>query len=131
MRMFMMKTTSRLTLAALLAMLAFALPAAAQSVDSIADVAAKFDDAPRPLKTKAPRYPEKLRAQGVSGAVVVVLVIDEAGKVMAAEASKASHDEFREPAVLAVREWTFVPAKVAGKAVRARVNIPVTFSLEG
>lgn len=127
----MMKTSRPLLTCLLLACLALTLPAQAQSVDEIPGIAAKIDVTPKPLKTKAPRYPEKLRAQGITGAVVVLLVVDEQGKVLAAEAAKATREEFREPAVSAVREWTFVPAKADGKAVRARVSIPVTFSLEG
>ena len=107
-----------------------ALPARAETVDSVPDVVAKFDVPPRPLKTKPPAYPAKLREEGVTGAVIVTLVIDEAGKVMAAEVSKASHEAFRDPSLKAVRDWTFAPAQVAGKAVRARVNVPLNFSLE-
>lgn len=129
MRKFMMKTF-RLSCCAAFACLALALPAMAESVDAIPDVVAKFDVAPRPVKTKPPVYPAKLREEGVSGAVIVTIVIDEAGKVMAAEATKASHEEFRGPAIKAVREWTFAPAKVAGKPVRARVSVPLNFSVE-
>lgn len=126
----MMKTSRRLFCCAAVACLALALPASAQSVDSVPDVVAKFDVPPRPLKTKPPVYPAKLRDEGVSGAVIVTLVVDEAGKVMAAEATKASHEDFRDPALKAVRDWTFVPAQVAGKAVRARVSVPLNFSVE-
>ena len=131
MRIFMMNTSRLLCCAAAAACLALASPALANTADSIPDVAAKFDVAPRPLKTKPPVYPSKLRDEGVSGAVIVKIVIDENGKVMAAEAVKSSHEEFREPALAAVRDWTFVPAQVAGKAVRARVSVPLQFSVEG
>lgn len=125
-----MMKTPRLLCYAAFACLALALPAAAQSVDSITDVVAKFDVPPRPLKTKPPAYPAKLREAGVTGAVVVLIVIDEAGRVIAAEVSKASHDEFREPAIKAVRAWTFEPGKVGGKPVRVRVSVPLNFSME-
>jgi TonB family protein len=127
----MMKPFRAFLLAATLASLALAVPASAQPVDSITDAVAKFDEAPRPLKTKPPRYPEAMRAQNVSGAVVVALVIDESGKVIASEVRRASHDAFREPALQAVQAWTFVPAKVGGKAVRALVNVPLNFSVDG
>jgi protein TonB len=128
-RMFMMKTRT-LICCAFAASLVLALPAFAQSVDSVSDAVAKFDVPPRPLKTKPPAYPPKLREAGVSGAVIMTIIIDEAGKVIAAEATKASHEEFRDPALKAVRDWTFVPAQVAGKAVRARVNVPLQFNVE-
>lgn len=126
----MMKPIRPLLCVAALASLALATPALAQSVGNVPDVVAKFDTPPRPLKTKPPRYPEKLRQEGVSGAVVVVLIVDEGGKVIASEVMKASNAEFREPALEAVRNWTFEPAKVAGKPVRAKVSIPLNFSVE-
>jgi protein TonB len=112
------------------ATLLLAVAARASSLDSIPDVAAKFDVPPRPLKAKPPVYPAHLRKEGISGAVIIALVLDQDGKVIAAEATKATHEEFREPALKAVRDWTFSPAQVAGKAVRARVNIPLNFSAE-
>lgn len=127
----MMKTLRPLLCGAALASLALATPPAlAQSVDSVADAVVKFDTPPRPLKTKPPRYPEKMRSAGVSGTVVVMMVIDEGGKVIACEAAKATNDEFRAPAIEAVRTWSFEPARVAGKPVRARVSIPLKFEAE-
>lgn len=126
----MMNTSRLLRCFAAAACVALALPATAETLESIPDVVTKFDVPPRPLKTKPPAYPTKLRDEGVSGAVIIALVLDENGKVMAAEATKVSREEFREPALKAVREWTFVPAQVAGKPVRARVSVPLNFSAE-
>lgn len=125
-----MKTLRPLFCLAALSTLALATPVYAQSVDSVPDAVTKFDTPPRPLKTKAPDYPAKLRSEGVSGAVIVMLVIDESGKVIASEVTKASNEEFKEPALAAVRTWVFAPAKVADKPVRARVSIPLSFSIE-
>lgn len=126
----MMKLRCCLLPLAVWACLAFAASTQAQSVDSVSDAVAKFDVPPQPLKTKPPRYPADMRAAGVTGAVVVRIVIDESGKVMAADVAKASHDGFREAAIEAVREWTFKPAQVGGKPVRARVNVPLNFSID-
>lgn len=122
---------SRLPILCLLAaVLAGVTPAIAQSVDSVSDVVAKFDTPPRPVKTKAPEYPHDLRSQGVAGIVVVVVVIDESGKVLACEVTKASNEQFKDPALTAMRAWVFEPAKVAGKAVRSKVSIPLKFEVE-
>jgi TonB family protein len=112
-------------------LLALLAPAVAPVIHAETAAAVKFDTPPRPLKTRAPEYPADLRDQGVSGAVSVLVDIDESGKVVNAEVSKASNDRFRAPAVDAVRQWVFTPAKLAGKAVPARVTIPLVFSLEG
>ncbi len=125
----MMKPSRPLLCAAVACLLAV-LPARAETVDSVPDVVTKFDVPPRPLKTKPPAYPAKLREERVTGAVIVTLVIDEGGKVLAAEVSKASHEAFRDPSLKAVRDWTFAPAQVAGKSVRARVSVPLNFSIE-
>lgn len=126
----MMKSPRSLCCLLTLALVATVTPAFAQSVASVPDVVAKFDTPPRPLKTKPPSYPSNMRAQGVSGVVVVAMVVDEGGKVIACEVSKTSNDAFSQPALDAVRAWTFDPAKVAGKAVRAKVSVPLKFEVE-
>lgn len=126
----MMKNLRPVLCLAVLSTLSFAASASAQSVTSVTDAVSKFDTPPRPLKTKPPQYPSKLRSEGVSGAVVVMLVIDETGRVIACEVAKSSNEEFKEPALAAVRNWVFSPAQVAGKPVRALVSIPLQFSAE-
>lgn len=126
----MMKTIRALSCSIALACLAAAVPAFAQSVDSVPDAVTKFDTPPQPLKTKPPQYPNRMRSEGVAGLVVVTMVIDEGGKVIACQIAKTSNDAFNDPALDAVRTWTFVPAKVAGKAVRAKVSIPLKFEVE-
>lgn len=126
----MMNSPRSLCTIVTLALLAAVTPAVAQSVADVPDVVAKFDTPPRPLKTKPPQYPSNMRAQGVSGVVVVAIVIDEGGKVMACEVSKTSNEAFSHPALEAVRSWTFEPAKVSGKAVRAKVSVPLKFEVE-
>ncbi|MBI2511608.1 MAG: TonB family protein [Opitutae bacterium] len=126
----MMKPIRCLFTLAALALAAGVTPVFAGSVADVPDVATKFDTPPRPLKTKPPRYPQNMRAQGVSGVVVVAMVIDDGGKVLVCEVAKSSNEAFSEPALEAVRTWTFEPAKVAGKAVRAKVSIPLKFEVE-
>lgn len=126
----MMKPIRLLACLAALALAAGAVPAFAQSVADVPDVVTKFDTPPRPVKTKPPQYPQRMRAEGVSGVVVVTMVIDDGGKVIACQVAKTSNDAFNDPALEAVRTWVFEPAKVAGKAVRAKVSIPLKFEVE-
>lgn len=118
------------SLAALLAALLFiAVPAAhAVTVAEIADVSPKVDEAPTPVKTVMPDYPANLRQDKVSGIVSILVVVDEKGEVLAAEVSKSTHEDFRAPALEAVRRWKFKPALLAGKAVRVKLTIPVRFT---
>lgn len=127
----MTKTLSSLFFCASLIVALPTISASDQASDSATIDLPMPDTAPRPLKTKPPRYPSKLREQGVSGAVILTVIIEDTGRVSSVEVAKASRDEFREPAIHAVREWTFEPAKLKGQAVRARVSIPLSFSVEG
>ncbi|WP_404424437.1 energy transducer TonB [Nibricoccus sp. IMCC34717] len=102
--------------------------AIAASVADITDVTPKVDENPVPVKTPPPAYPEALMKEGVSGIAVVTVVIDENGDVLAAEARKASHDGFKAPAEEAVKGWKFTPAKLAGKAVKVKVAVPIKFN---
>lgn len=121
---------NRKVIFASLSCLVLALCVRAQSVADITDITPKVDDPPVPVKTVAPDYPPDMRRDKISGAASILVVIGEKGDVIAAEVNKASRDEFREPALEAVKKWKFKPAELAGKAVKVRVNIPVRFSVD-
>lgn len=114
----------------LICSLALVASAKALTVAEITDVSPKVDEAPAPLRTFAPDYPSALRAAKVNGVVSVVVVVDESGEVLASEVSKSTHEEFKEPALDAIRRWKFKPAKLDGKNVKVRVTIPMRFSVE-
>src|SRR5688500_11694846 len=89
----------------LISSFALAASAPALTVAEITDVSPTVDEAPIPVKTAAPEYPETMRAGKVSGVVSVVLVVNEAGDVLAAEVSKSTHEDFKVPALDAVLRW--------------------------
>ncbi len=90
----------------------------------------KVDDNPVPIKTPPPKYPESLKREGVSGVVAVVIVIDEKGNIVASSIAKASNPDFEKPALEAVKNWKFKPAKKDGVPVKVRVTIPLRFNVE-
>jgi protein TonB len=90
----------------------------------------KVDEKPIPLKTPQPEFPEYLRDQRISGTVAISCVIDETGKVISALASKSTRPEFEKPALEAIQNWKFKPARKDGKPVKVRVVIPFHFNLE-
>jgi len=116
----------RLTFLHILAALAL-LPLQLCADDTIYSV---VDVNPVPVKTPPPEYPEDLKRLGVNGVVAVSIVIDEKGKVMTATIAKSSRRDFEEPALAAIKKWTFKPAKKDGVAVKVRVTIPLRFDLE-
>jgi len=90
----------------------------------------KVDENPVPIKTPPPRYPDSLKREGVSGLVAVVLVIDEKGMIIASSVAKSSNPEFEKPALDAVKNWKFKPAKKDGNTVKVRVTVPLRFNVD-
>jgi len=74
-------------------------------------------------------YPPMLRDAGVTGQVVVSLVVGADGAVHAPAVVSASHDAFREPALAAVAAMRFRPARKEGRAVPVRIRLPIEFQL--
>jgi TonB family protein len=76
-----------------------------------------------------PAYPETARVHNMQGTVVVEALVDETGKVFAADVVQSVDKELDLAAVQAVEGWTFEPATEDGKAVMKVVQIPVQFNL--
>ncbi len=76
-----------------------------------------------------PVYPATAMAARVTGTVVVSLVIDEDGRVIAAQAVRG-HPLLQSASVKAAKESTFMPARVAGTPVKALVTITYRFVMQ-
>jgi periplasmic protein TonB len=93
--------------------------------------AADADEAPVPIKAVAPEYPLTMKRQGVSGIVMVRVVVDENGEVAEHAVSKSTREEFETAALEAVAKWKFKPARKDGVAVKANITLPIKFVVEG
>lgn len=89
---------------------------------------AAFDDPPTPLRTQAPRYPDALRKDGITGMVSISVTIDEKGSVAAATVTKSTNAGFDDAALEAVKQWKFKPAKKGGQPVAVTVVLPIRFT---
>ena len=85
--------------------------------------------APQLVVGESPEYPEVARLKNIEGTVVVEALIDEEGKVFAADVVQSVSKDLDKAAVQAVSKWKFDPAKKDGKAVMKVVQIPVKFNL--
>ena len=89
-----------------------------------------YDSPPRALKRFEPVYPPEARAQGLEGAVVVNLNIDERGRIMRAWVAQAAAPEILIDAALeAAYHFEFVPGSQRGVPVKCTVAIPFEFRL--
>src|SRR5688572_4350887 len=96
-------------------------------LSSAAAALAETKEAPVPVRTVAPDYPEEMRRSGASGLVMVNCLIDERGNVTDPKIEKSSAAAFEKPALEALKKWKFKPAKQDGTAVSMRVVIPIKF----
>lgn len=62
----------------------------------------------RPSKSTKPTYPRSLRKQDITGAVVLDVLVDEAGKPAEIVLNKSSgYTEFDDNAIKCVKQWTY------------------------
>jgi protein TonB len=92
------------------------------------------DKADTPPKTKKrgafPRYPKLAREKKIVGFVVVMLLVDEQGKVLQVRVLKSQPPGVFDAAVdKAVRTWSFRPAVHKGRPVRVWVKQRIRFRL--
>jgi TonB family protein len=80
-----------------------------------------------PRRLDRPAYPPDAQAAGVSGVVIVDILIDGTGTVTDANVVR-SIPLLDEAAVEAVHNWHFQPTLVNGQAVPVRMNVSVSFT---
>ena len=84
---------------------------------------------PRAIKKVQPNYPIGLRASRLQGQVVVEFVVTAEGAVTEAIVLRSTNPLFEEPALEAIRQWTFEPAKMNGKPVKTKMQMPISFQM--
>ena len=76
-----------------------------------------------------PRYPRLARELGKEGTVLLLVTIDELGRLVHAEVVERAGSGFDEEALLAVKSSTFKPARRDGKPVLCKANLPILFQM--
>lgn len=85
--------------------------------------------APQRLSGPEPLYPDDVKKQGVQGIVILEVIVDENGDVVAPHILKPLPG-LNESALTAVRAWKFRPATRDGKPVMALFNLTIQFRLK-
>jgi len=97
----------------------------AANVDAIFSIA-DLDQKPRVIYQPGPILTREIR-QKAPGTVYILFLVDERGNVVEPRVQQSSDPVFEKPALSAVKQWKFEPGKRAGKAVRFRMRVPITF----
>lgn len=85
------------------------------------------------LSERRPRYPEALRAAGVTGVVTVRFVVDTTGRadMQSLRVLDSPNDQLTDAVRAALRGTRFTPGRVRGRAVPTLVERSFRFELEG
>ncbi len=88
-------------------------------------------DLPVPLPgNPPPRYPALAQRRGIEGAVLVLLVISEEGKVVRGEIIESSGSSLLDRAALsALSRWRFKPTHSANNNIVCTIMVPIKFRL--
>jgi protein TonB len=89
----------------------------------------ELDQQPVPTYQPRPLYPFEMKQQGLSGQVVVELVLDTKGIVTSAFVISSTQRGFEASAIQAVSHWHFRAGRKDGVAVRTRMHVPIVFTL--
>jgi hypothetical protein len=89
----------------------------------------ELTEQPETIRLQIPHYPQPAHEQGLSGWVLVMLMVDENGKVLetAAVDSSEAFGEFRQGVAQEMRNSFFIPGKLDGRAVKTLVFAMVGF----
>jgi protein TonB len=84
---------------------------------------------PRILHEVKADYPEEARRRGITGDVVLEIVVRRDGSVGDVKVLEGLGGGLSERAVQAVRQWRFAPARRLGASVDVIVEVAVEFKL--
>ncbi len=88
----------------------------------------RVEKQPVPVVNPSPKYPEIARKAGITGTVVVQVLVNKEGKVEAVEILQGN-EVFHEAAMKVAWKWTFTPAIQNDKPVKVWVALPFRFQL--
>ena len=88
-----------------------------------------FDTYPVVTQSAKPRYPDLARKAEVEGTVIVMVTIDETGRVLNAWIAESQAAVLNDSAIEAAYKFKFTPAKQRDVPVKATISIPFRFSL--
>ena len=83
---------------------------------------------PRKLVDVAPIYPPDAREEGVSGVVILEVVVGTDGRVRDVETLRSPDDRLSRAATEAVRQWEYEVTQLNGEPVAVRFTVTLNFT---
>jgi len=105
----------------------------APAIDTAAEMqtftVAELDEEPRMIKRPRFIYPEQFKREGITGTVLLEILIEETGEVARAKVLSATRREFGEAALEMAGDMRFETPRRNGLPVRATYELPIRFEL--
>jgi len=90
-----------------------------------------LDQVPRPLPGSSLSFPRRLKRKPANGRVVLLIKLDEQGRVMESSVESSTLPEFEKIVSSQVAKWRFTPPTRQGEPVRAQARFPVPIKIGG
>lgn len=98
---------------------------AAKDSDALFSIA-DLDQKPRPIYQPGPTITDPMRKRA-PGQVYIIFIVNQEGRVTDPIVQSSTDPIFDKAALDAIKNWKFEPGKRAGKPVRFRMRVPITF----
>jgi protein TonB len=90
-----------------------------------------LDQTPRPLPGSSLDIPRRLKRKAVNGRVVLLIKLDESGRVIETQVESSTLPDFERIVADQVADWRFTPPTKDGSPVRAQARFPVPIRIGG
>ena len=111
----------------------FALPQIVASASSLGTEGfvdfSSLDQIPRPIGVSGFNFPRRLLKKKVSGRIVLLLKLDQDGKVLEVEIDQSNLPNFDSFVLGEVKRWRFTPPTQQGRPVRAKARLPIPINI--
>jgi len=89
-----------------------------------------LDQMPRPVAGSRLDFPNRLMRKPVSGRIVVLLKLGEAGEVLDVQLQQSDLPQFDDVVLGQVSKWRFTPPTQGGRPVRAQASLPIPINIK-
>lgn len=103
---------------------------AKKAINATSTKLVRLDQPTQIVKAVPPRYPDAALRDGIEGAILVEITVDERGRVVDASPVGRPNELLADAAVSAVRQWEFRPHTENGSPTKVRLRQSIVFKLD-
>jgi protein TonB len=90
---------------------------------------ASLDQVPRPVGVSGFNFPPRLLKKKVSGKIILMLKLNQEGKVLDVQIDSSTLPEFDDFVLGQVKRWKFTPPTQKGRPVQAQARLPIPINI--